>query len=130
MKNQLLYFTKYFLPAIIWAAIIFTISHQEKLPGPDSGVLNYLLKKTGHLVVYLILFLLTYRGLSRGTSLPHSKLAAFLICVLYALTDEYHQSFVPGRFPSLIDVGYDSFGASLAWLSTYFRPFQKNPSTN
>jgi VanZ family protein len=34
-----------------------------------------------------------------------------LICVLYAISDEIHQSFVPGRGPSIIDVFIDSTGA-------------------
>ena len=53
---------------------------------------------------------------------------AWLIAVLYAATDEYHQSFVAGRGPSVIDVFvFDGLGALIAlWL--YFRFWSKYES--
>ena len=58
---------------------------------------------------------------------------AWLLAVLYALTDEFHQSFVPGRHPSLFDaLFFDAFGAwiALRLASLFFkekRPGQKKP---
>ena len=44
-------------------------------------------------------------------------LTAFLLTVLYALADEFHQSFVPGRNPSLVDaLGFDTAGAAIILL--------------
>ena len=44
-------------------------------------------------------------------------LGCFLIAVVYSLTDEYHQSFVPGRNASLTDCGIDAIGAALGILA-------------
>ena len=46
-------------------------------------------------------------------------LACFLILVAYSLTDEYHQSFVPGRSASLTDCGIDSLGGAVGMLVYY-----------
>ncbi len=46
-------------------------------------------------------------------------LAAVLIAGLYSLTDEFHQTMVPGRGPSLRDCGIDTFGAALGILALY-----------
>ncbi len=48
----------------------------------------------------------------RAWSLP------LILCLIYAITDEIHQSFVPGRYPTSTDIGYDMLGASVALLKT------------
>jgi VanZ family protein len=74
-------------------------------------LVHFLLRKCGHFTGYAILGLLAARAFITST---HSRLrrnwflvALFLVC-LYALSDEYHQSFVPSRtgsiYDSLIDV--------------------------
>ncbi len=50
-------------------------------------------------------------------------LVAIILAGLYALTDEFHQSFTPGRTPSMADVGIDTLGASIGagtwiWLKS------------
>ena len=40
----------------------------------------------------------------------------WLLAILYAASDEFHQSFVPGRGPSVIDVGIDAIGAGLGLM--------------
>lgn len=47
----------------------------------------------------------------------------WLLAVLYALTDEFHQSFVPGRSASIWDVLiFDNFGALISlWLTGLYR---------
>jgi len=39
-----------------------------------------------------------------------------ILCVLYGISDEYHQSFVPGRSPDLLDIRNDTIGAVLAMI--------------
>jgi len=41
---------------------------------------------------------------------------SILIAFLYGLTDEFHQSFTPGREPRIRDVAFDTIGASLSML--------------
>jgi len=54
-----------------------------------------------------------------GSGVSRPALWAFLIALLYALSDEYHQSFVPGRHPDPLDIVTDLAGAAAAllWLS-------------
>lgn len=74
------------------------------------------------MVVYAVLFFLLWRGWLWVW--PESKLTSavwgpILLTLLYACTDEIHQTFVPGRFGTLRDVGYDLLGASIVWLYVY-----------
>jgi VanZ family protein len=50
---------------------------------------------------------------------PRRVLGCFLIAFVYSLTDEYHQSFVPGRNASLADCGIDAIGAAMGILAYY-----------
>jgi VanZ family protein len=75
----------------------------------DLKQLNHLLRKLAHFSFYFILGLLVFNAMVRSGKKKISWM--ILICVLYAISDEIHQSFVPGRGPSIIDVFIDSTGA-------------------
>jgi VanZ family protein len=102
----------------IWAGVIFFASAQQTLPGPNTISLDYLLKKTAHIFVYAVLYFLTFRAVKK--TFPDRHRLHFglplIFCILFAFSDEFHQSFVPGRQPSLTDVGYDAIGASITLL--------------
>lgn len=68
-----------------------------------------------HTVEFAVLGALVYRlALSYGLkSGPRLWGAVLVLTIGYALTDEFHQSFVPGRDPSWVDVGFDSLGAAI-----------------
>lgn len=70
------------------------------------GLIHGLIRKAAHFTNYGILFWLLIRGPLSGR--PYVALS---LCVLYAMLDEGHQIFVPGRTPSLYDVALDSSGA-------------------
>lgn len=110
------------LPPILWAAMIFLLSHQEILPGSSVDTLDFIFKKSAHITVYAVLFLLVHRAqLLLLAKKYHSNIwiTSFAIVALYAISDEVHQTFVPGRFGTLRDVGFDVLGASLAFLKQY-----------
>jgi VanZ family protein len=113
------------LPALVWAIVIFGLStsyfsalNTSKIidpilrflmPGASAATIAFghnLVRKCAHFTNYAILFWLLARGPMRER--PY---AAFGLCVLYALLDEGHQVLVPGRTPSLYDVALDSTGA-------------------
>ncbi len=77
---------------------------------------DFILKKLAHFSEYFILNFLISRALIKTTnlSLKKSLVLAFVVSVLYAVSDEYHQSFVPGREPRIRDIIIDSFGALTA----------------
>ncbi len=105
----------YWLPPLAWMGVIFFLSAQPDLPGPPASLLDTLLKKMGHFVVYAMLAFLWHRALARGGMADPTALGlAFAIAVLYGLSDEFHQSFVPGRHPGLSDVIIDAMGAATA----------------
>ncbi len=70
------------------------------------SLLHAIIRKAAHFTNYAILFWLLIRGPLRGR--PYFALGC---CVMYALLDEGHQVFVPGRTASLYDVALDSSGA-------------------
>jgi VanZ family protein len=63
---------------------------------------------------YFVLAVLAIRAVAKGLAGPPSTLAlvsGFAIAVLYGLSDEWHQSFVPGRDANVADLGFDAAGA-------------------
>jgi hypothetical protein len=107
-------------PAIVIMAAIFAFS---SIPGeevPHFGGFDLSLKKGGHMLGYAFLGASYWAGL--GFRRPRAALLAWLLCVGYALTDELHQSFTPGRAARLSDVGIDALGGAVglwtfrAWL--------------
>jgi VanZ family protein len=89
------------LPVVLWAAIIFAFSAVPSLSS-GLGTWDFVLRKLAHLSEYAILGALLARALPR--------LAALWAGIAYAVTDELHQHFVPGRHAALLDVAIDATG--------------------
>jgi hypothetical protein len=113
------------LPALFMMLLIFLVSAQSSSNLPNFDWADGLVKKSGHTVGYAILAWLYWRALEFKDS---QRWVAWLLAVLYALTDEFHQSFVPGRHPDVLDVLiFDNFGALISlWLINRYRK-QKRP---
>ena len=108
-----------------WMGVIFLFSAQPQRAVAPGPLFDYLSKKTAHLLSYAALAILAYRATrltwpawSRG----HAALVALAIAVVYAVTDEFHQSFSPGRNPSPVDVGIDTLGALLGLALVVLAP--------
>ena len=100
------------LGALGWMGVIFWLSAQPDLPSPVELPYG---DKLSHFTAYGILsslYLLSMRR-SGGYTLGQVLLAAGL-ATLYGVSDEWHQSFVPGRSPDLWDVVADASGALAA----------------
>jgi VanZ family protein len=89
------------LPVVLWAAIIFAFSAVPSLSS-GLGTWDFVLRKLAHLSEYAILGALLARALP--------GLAALWAGIAYAVTDELHQHFVPGRHAALLDVAIDATG--------------------
>jgi VanZ family protein len=92
-------------------------------------ILNVSFRKLAHVTEYAVLGFLLSRSLgSQARFRSHIHMAALCIAVAaaYSLTDELHQSFVPGRGPSLIDCGIDVSGAVIAMILLYVLPSRLN----
>jgi VanZ family protein len=71
------------------------------------------IQKGMHVVVYAFLCCLWLWVLDAGVTVAAGA-SAVCLTTLYAAVDEFHQTFVPGRFGSPVDVGLDAMAASLA----------------
>jgi hypothetical protein len=100
-------------PAFLMMAAIFAFSSRPSEDLPNFYLFDYLVKKAGHMIGYGLLALSYLYAFNRRDN--KSIFIAWLLTVLYALTDEYHQSFVASRHSSIWDVVlFDNFGAILA----------------
>jgi VanZ family protein len=98
----------------VWMGVIFYFSSRSTLPKP-KGVSANLESIAGHLMVYAVLALLVNFALSdTGISSIRRLTYSFLFALIYGVTDEFHQSLVPGRDPALFDLAMDALGAVTA----------------
>ena len=115
-------FITHWLPLITWISIIFIVSsiHGSKfqiLPFNTitqvhiEELLSYR-QAAFHAGEYCLLVILTYRLLRLKLNQPENfiYLLSFSTSILYAISDEVHQYFVPGRFATLTDLIFDTLG--------------------
>ena len=97
---------------------------------PQFGLLDLIVKKGGHAFGYGLLALMYLRGIKGGREdiLPRWFYLAWVMAVAYSATDEFHQSFVPGRHPAATDVMIDATGAAIALLIVSRYVKQKRPA--
>lgn len=96
-----------------WAALIFIGSSFPNPPGATGGEWQYDL---AHMIEYAVLGVLTSVALwayRPGAPVLALGLTAWAFAVLYGMSDEFHQSFVPNRDANWWDVGFDALGAAL-----------------
>lgn len=92
--------------------IIFWFSSQPSSNLPNFDWADKALKKGGHMLGYAMLAWSYWYALD---TIPYKRWLVWLFAILYAVTDEYHQSFVTGRYPSAWDVFvFDNLGALIA----------------
>ena len=127
---------------VFWMGLIFYFSHQPatesselssgiteaivdviNIIAPDNDLmsskqsLNFIIRKAAHFGVYLVLGLLLSNGLIySGVSKHKAIFMALLICILYAISDEFHQLYVTGRSGQVSDVLLDSAGSLVGIL--------------
>lgn len=115
----------------LWMAIIYWFSDQARsseITAKMFGDQNFLIRKLAHVTEFAILFALSRFAVSsivprapelatRPMRLSKQSAWALVISIAYACFDEWHQSVVPGRSASVVDVGIDSIGPALVVLS-------------
>lgn len=126
------------LPVILWMIVIFIFSSENGIKSGENnkfvidllkhiginldkdlgGNANFIVRKFAHMTEYFILFLLVYRAINEKFSFIKTLIFSLIFVFLYASSDEYHQSFIPGRGPSVRDVMIDTSGGTIALLAT------------
>ena len=133
MKNKQII---YIILTIIWMSIIFILSNKSSVASSHSSqgltydivsiyekIFNknidkdYIvtkienpIRKTAHYFLYFVLGFLVYKSISYS-SLKNKCLCASLICLIYSISDEIHQIFIPGRSGEVRDVLIDFSGS-------------------
>ena len=114
MRAKVLRLTSLWLPPLVWAIVIFLFSSLTVTPATEIYWQDFIVKKTAHVVEYGIFAALLYRALrGSGVEKVNAVLFATLGAVVYGATDEFHQSFTPGREPRVRDVFFDTIGGIL-----------------
>lgn len=108
------------MPTWLWMGIIFAFSSRPSDELPDFGLYDLLVKKGGHMLGYALLAWLFFRSWQGSRPRNRAYTLAFLSSVLYAVSDEVHQSFVPGRHARVTDVLIDTIGILLALWTVHF----------
>ena len=98
------------LSVALWMGVIFGVSSIPSLASPLESFYDFIARKLAHMAEYGVLTVLLFRAVRIHTSNAHALLIAAVVAVLYALSDEWHQTFVPGREGSLRDVAVDALG--------------------
>jgi VanZ family protein len=104
-------------PLVVMGAIFFFSAQPDLNSG--LGVVDLIGRKLIHFAQYALLAFLWWRALRTRAPGRSAALAAFVVTVAYAASDELHQSFVEGRHGSPLDWAIDTAGAALAslWLA-------------
>lgn len=107
-------FLIYWLPVIVWAGLIFYLSSQPGL-SIATGPADFWTRKPGHIVEYAVLAALLYRALSSSSISNHRKIIFYscLTALIYAISDEFHQSLVFNRTGKVTDLVFDSVGIGI-----------------
>ncbi len=100
---------KRWLPAILLCLLIFAASATPGAQVSDEFVVDFGVHKAVHVVLYSILFFCFYRGTK---SIP----IAALLAILYGISDEFHQTYVPSRQGSALDVLVDTLAVLISAL--------------
>jgi VanZ family protein len=100
---------------------IYYLSSLPNIPYLGKGWYTVIRDVAGHFAVYAVLAMLWERALA-WAGVQRSTRWAFIIAVIYGISDEFHQSFVPGRASDLFDVATDAAGAAFGlWISERVR---------
>ncbi|MFW6134906.1 MAG: VanZ family protein [Elusimicrobiota bacterium] len=98
---------------IAWAGVIFIISSIPSLKSPFD-IWDIYLRKAAHITEYFILMVLVVMNFKKNNE--KARIISFLIAGLYAVGDEFHQKFVPGRVMALSDMVWDWIGCSIGYI--------------
>ena len=130
------HFIKYWLPVILWMCFVYWMSTEgfssqhtfslvtavlrflfPRISPHEVRLIHLMIRKVAHVIEYFILGLILFRAFHGGSTASWKwrwSLFAVIGVVVWAVSDEWHQSFVSTRMASVVDVGMDTAGGILA----------------
>lgn len=110
----------YWLPPLMCMFLIFSLSSRQRISVSEITSINFIFFKTLHIIEYAVLFFLLFRAFFKTTTLPLNRIffITIFISIIYAFTDELHQTFVPTREGSPRDIVIDTIGILLCFMYT------------
>lgn len=108
----------YWAPPLMWMGVIFFMSSRPHFGITETALYDFLIFKLLHMVEYGFLYALLFRALYGGKYVIQKKayIYTFVIGILYAISDETHQLFVPTREGRFRDVCIDATGMFAIYL--------------
>ncbi|MGA2910241.1 MAG: VanZ family protein [Candidatus Microgenomates bacterium] len=120
MKNRILKLLNLWLPPFLWAALIFHFSSGTIPVASPVYWQDFVVKKTGHILLFGALAVLIYRALlGEGVDRKKAAIYSVIFAMFYGATDEFHQMFTQGRESTVRDVFIDGIGAGVAIYLIY-----------
>jgi VanZ family protein len=108
-------FVRHQLPVILWGALIFVASSIPGTNFPNVPVFDA--DKLVHMGIYFVFCMLAHRAFSHQHRFPlffrYSLAFSVLLTLVYGISDEFHQYFVPSRSSDVYDVAADVVGGLL-----------------
>lgn len=121
----------YWFPTVLWASVIFYFSALSVIKTSEFYWQDFLLKKSAHFIEYAILSTLIFRSLLNSkVSKKNAIVASIFISIIYAISDEIHQSFTPGREPRLRDIIIDGIGSIGSMIVITYIGIKNNKKLN
>jgi VanZ family protein len=121
---------------ILWMGIIFLLSSEVSNRSSErsgaivhvlsqstsiaDNALTFLTRKAAHIFVYFVLGILMYTAVRHYATIRRAIIASIIFCGAYAVSDEIHQLFVPGRSGEIRDILIDSIAAATGVILCYF----------
>jgi VanZ family protein len=110
--RKVMRFSSLWLPVVFWAVIIFSFSAHSTPSISEVHWKDFAFKKLVHVVEYGSFAALWFRAfLGSGFEKAKAFYYSLFLTVAYGASDEFHQSFTPGRDPTVRDMIIDSVGA-------------------
>jgi len=116
LRTAIKQFFFYWFPILFFMALIFFLSSLSGSSFSNFGSFDVFVKKGAHITEYAILTILLFRAFGTRMVARRALTVSAVIAVLYAASDEYHQTFIPLREGTIRDVFIDSIGILIVYL--------------
>lgn len=103
-----------FIPALLWMGLIFYLSSRQTTGiGGNSYWTRFIILKSFHIIEYAILYVLLFLGFNQA-------FPSVITAYIFGVSDEIHQSFIPGRTAKFSDTLFDLLGIIVGFLVVKF----------